>query len=225
MSLCTVFQLGLIGYKQAYQLQTTLVQKRLEGAIDDMLLLLEHPPTITLGKSGNIDNVLISPERLSEYGISLFFSDRGGDVTYHGPGQLVVYPIIDLTKRGKDIRRYINQLEEVIILTLNDFNIESSRDESHAGVWVNEQQIAAIGLKIKRWISMHGIALNVNPDLEQISYINPCGFANRKATSISKLLAKDITVEIAAKKVLVNFARVFNVEIKQSPETLARIMA
>lgn len=211
---CIVYRLGLVDYGEAYHRQRRLLKKRLDGEIEDTLLLLEHPPTITIGKSGKLENVLVSQEQLASEGISLFFTDRGGDVTYHGPGQMVAYPIIDLRNRGRDIHRYVNELEEVVIRTLADFSIAAHRDGGHAGVWVKEGEIAAIGLSVKRWITMHGIALNVNSNLEHFSLINPCGFSDRTATSISKLLSKNIPMEEVSQRFISRFSEVFGFSIE-----------
>jgi len=211
---CIVYRLGLVDYGEAYHRQRRLLKKRLDGEIEDTLLLLEHPPTITIGKSGKLENVLVSQEQLASEGISLFFTDRGGDVTYHGPGQMVAYPIIDLRNRGRDIHRYVNELEEVVIRTLADFSIAAHRDGGHAGVWVKEGEIAAIGLSVKRWITMHGIALNVNSNLEHFSLINPCGFSDRTATSISKLLSKNIPMEEVIEGLITHFSDVFGVAVE-----------
>ena len=212
--LCVVYQLGLVEYGDAYRLQRKLFRERLDGQITDTLLLLEHTPTITIGKSGKLENVLASPEQLAEEGISLFFADRGGDVTYHGPGQLVAYPIIDLRKRGRDIHQYVHDLEEVIIRTLGDFGIEGCRDGTHAGVWVKGEEIAAIGLSVRRWISMHGFAINVNLELQHFSLINPCGFPNRKATSIANLVSKDIPMRAVVESLLAHFSEVFDARME-----------
>lgn len=220
MMLCTVYMLGSVGYIQAYNLQRKLLQQRLEGEIADVLLLLKHPPVFTIGKSGKLENVLISQEELAEEGISLFFTDRGGDVTYHGPGQLVGYPIIDLRQRGKDIHRYVDDLEEVLIRTLASFSITATRDESHAGVWVEGEEIAAMGIAVKKWVTMHGFALNVNPNLEHFSLINPCGFSDRKATSISKLLSKSIPMEEVIERLIAHFSDVFSAGIEWGSELL-----
>jgi len=220
--LCTVYQLGLIGYSQAYHLQRELLFQRVNDEITDTLLLLEHPPTITIGKSGKLENVLASQARLAREGVSLFFVDRGGDVTYHGPGQLVAYPIIDLRQRGRDAHKYVRDLEEVIIRTLNDFGIKACRDRNHAGVWVRGKEVAAIGLRISRWVSMHGFALNVNMDLEQFSLINPCGFSDRKATSISNLLSQDIPTGAVTEKLLAYFSQVFDSRMERGSDTLSR---
>jgi len=209
-----VYQLGFIGYSDAYYLQRDLHRQRFNGEITDTLLLLEHPPTITIGKSGKLRNVLASQAQLAKQGISLLFVDRGGDVTYHGPGQLVAYPIIDLRKRGIDAHKYVHELEEVIVRTLNDFCIKSCRDVTHAGIWVKNEEIAAIGIGLKRWVSMHGVALNVNINLQQFSLINPCGFTNRKATSMSNLLSQDIPMKEVIKKFLAHFSEVFDAHME-----------
>jgi len=221
--LCIVYQLGLITYSEAYHLQRQLLYQRVNNEIADTLLLLEHPPTITIGKSGKLENVLASQAQLAEAGVSLFFVDRGGDVTYHGPGQLVAYPIIDLRQRGRDVHQYLRDLEEVIIRTLSDFSITACRDSSHAGVWVRDEEIAAIGLRVSKWVSMHGFALNVNIDLEQFSLINPCGFSDRKAASISSLLSQDVSIEAVTKKLLVRFSEVFNAQMEPGSDILAGV--
>jgi lipoate-protein ligase B len=220
--LCTIYQLGLIEYSIAYHLQTEFLHRRTKDKVTDTLLLMEHTPTITIGKSGKPENVLASQKRLAKEGISLFFIDRGGDVTYHGPGQLVTYPIIDLKKQGRDVHKYVRHLEEVIIRTLNDFGINACRDKNHAGVWVGNEEIAAIGLRIRKWVSMHGFALNINTDLEQFSLINLCGFSDRKATSISKLLSQAISRETVTERLLAHFSEVFDAQIEWGSDILTR---
>lgn len=219
---CAVYQLGLIEYGAAYHLQKKLLQERIEDRILDTLLLLEHPPTITIGKSGKMENILASQEQLVEKRISLVFIDRGGDVTYHGPGQIVGYPIIDLKGRGRDAYKYIRNLEEVIIRTLNDFSIKASRDDGHTGVWVRDQEIAAIGLSLRKWVTMHGFALNVNTDLIPFSLINPCGFTNRRATSISRLLGTEVPMETVTEKLLNHFAEVLPARLESGTDILVR---
>jgi lipoate-protein ligase B len=208
--MCVVLKLGLIEYQEAYDLQRSLHWQRVEGKIPDVLLLLEHPPTITIGKSGTLTHVLVSKERLVREGMSLFFTDRGGDVTCHGPGQLVGYPILDLKQRGKDLRSYVKKLEEVLLRTLRDFSIYGDRDERHPGVWVKEEEIAAIGLSLRKWVSMHGFALNINIDLEHFSFINPCGFSDRRATSMSKILGGLVPMRDVANRLISNFREVFD---------------
>jgi len=219
---CMVYQLGVVKYGKAYELQRRLRCDRLKGAISDTLLLMEHPPTLTIGKSGSLENVLVSKEKLADEGIALFSIDRGGDVTFHGPGQLVGYPIIDLSHRGNDIHRYVYDLEEILIRTLRDFSITAARDESHPGVWVENDEIAAIGLSIRKWITMHGFALNVNPNLEHFSYINPCGFPDRRATSISQILGHKVAMDMVTDRLLAHFSEVFDITMKAGPEKYVR---
>jgi lipoate-protein ligase B len=219
---CLVYELGLIDYAQAYKLQQELLSRRAAGEIADILLLLEHPPTITLGRSARLENVLVSPAQLAREGVSLVFTDRGGDVTYHGPGQLVGYPILDLRARGKDAHKYLRNLEEVLIRTLEDFSIASGRDENHPGVWVSDEEIAAIGLKLKRWVTMHGFALNVNTNLAHFSLINPCGFTNRRATSMAELLGREIPIPMVKERLLLHFAQVFGVKLEIGTELEGR---
>ena len=219
---CVMYQLGLVEYGEAYRLQKRLHRQRLNGAISDTLLLLEHPPTVTIGRSGSLDNVLVSEEQLTQEGISLFFISRGGDVTFHGPGQLVGYPILDLSERGEDINRYVQDLEEVLIRTLKDFSIYATRDNSHAGVWVGKEEVAAIGLSIRRWVTMHGFALNVYPNLTHFSLINPCGFSNRKATSMSQLLGRKLHMEEVNKCLVTNFSDVFGMTMEMGSSKAVR---
>jgi len=223
--ICTVYQLGRIGYREAYYLQRQLLQQRVSGSIGDTLLILEHPHTITIGKSGKLQNILVSHQRLQNDGISIFSTDRGGDVTYHGPGQLVVYPIIDLRDRGKHIRQYVHDIEEVIIRTLSDFGIRGCRSRSHPGVWVRNEQIATIGLRIKKWVTMHGFALNVNTDLEKFSLINPCGCSDIKATSCSRLLSRKVLMEEVTTVLLAHFSEVFNSQIEIRASNLIRSLS
>jgi lipoate-protein ligase B len=222
--LCSVYQLGQAGYEEVYQLQTDLLDLRLTDGIGDTLLLVEHLPAITIGKSGKVENILASQVELSERGISLFFVDRGGDVTYHGPGQMVVYPIIDLKQRGKDLHQYVYDLEEVIIRTLSDFGIDAARDNSHRGVWVTGREMAAIGLRVRRWVTMHGFALNVNTDLDPFSLINPCGFCDRGATSMAVVLAQEIPMTAVSDRILSRFSEVFNAQMKLRNDSSNREM-
>ena len=212
--LCRVLRLGTIDYGEAYRLQIRLCQQRAAQEIPDTLLLLQHPPTITVGKSGKLDSVLVGNEELDRQGVSLFFTDRGGDATYHGPGQLVVYPVVDLRQRNRDVHAYVHDLEEVILRTLAGFGVNGNRN-SHAGVWVDELQIAAIGIAIKRWVTMHGIALNVTPQDRFFSLINPCGMAGIPITSINDLTGTSVPVGDVADVIVSEFASVFGATIEE----------
>ena len=208
---CRACWLGTTEYGAAYDLQKKLWQARLDGRIPDTLLLLEHPPTLTLGKSGKLENLLVPGEELAARGVSLFFTDRGGDITYHGPGQLVAYPILSLAEHGKDIHQYVWNLQEVVIRTLADFSISAGRDAKHVGVWVGDEKIAAIGVAVHRWVSLHGLALNVNPDMEHFRLINPCGITDKGVTSMNRLLSRNVPVREVADALTKHFSAVFNV--------------
>ena len=189
-----VRRLGLIDYQDGLALQQTLVEQRKRGEIPDQLLLLEHPHVITLGVKTRHDlsHVLESPEALAAQGVGLFETGRGGDVTYHGPGQLVGYPIIDLKPDRCDVHRYVRDLEEVLIRAVADFGITAGRIPGLTGIWVGpagkEAKLAAIGVRISRWVTSHGFALNVNTDLSRFGLIVPCGITDRGVTSMERLL-------------------------------------
>jgi lipoyl(octanoyl) transferase len=184
------------------------------------LLFVEHPPVYTLGKSGNIENVLITEEMRSEKGIEFFRTNRGGDITFHGPGQLVGYPILDLEKFYTDIGKYLRNIEEVIILTLAEYGIKSGRSPGETGVWIDpelkgrERKICAIGVRTSRWITMHGFALNVNTNLDYFNFIVPCGISNKQVTSLQKELGYVPELDEVKEKVKNNFSKVFNVELR-----------
>jgi len=184
------------------------------------LLFVEHPPVYTLGKSGNIDNVLLSEENLRARGIDFFRTNRGGDITFHGLQQIVGYPILDLEKFYTDIGRYLRNIEELIILTLKEYGIEAGRSAGETGVWIDadikgkERKICAIGVRSSRWITMHGFALNVNTDLNYFNFIIPCGIQNKQVTSLQKELGRFVDVEEVKEKVKRNFEKVFEAELK-----------
>lgn len=190
MDLFTVYRLGMVPYKRALELQLALLEKRSKGEIEDSLLLLEHPPTVTTGRRGKDEHLLLDLPEFQKRGIHFEVVSRGGDVTYHGPGQLVGYPILDLNKFNRDIHKYLRNLEEIIILALEDFNIRAERLKGITGVWVNGEKIASIGVGVRRWITYHGFALNVNTDLSYFDMIIPCGIQGVRITSMKKLLEK-----------------------------------
>src|SRR5512139_3144804 len=170
-----IIDLGLMKYGKAWDLQHHLWSKRVDGRVPDMLLFVEHPHVITLGRRGNRSHLLASPEVLKEKGVSIYHVERGGDITYHGPGQMVVYPILHLKEYGYRVVQYVEQLEEVTIRVLRDFGIQGKRETLNRGVWVNRDKIASIGVTIKRWVSFHGLALNHSTDLDYFDLIDPCG--------------------------------------------------
>lgn len=200
-----------VEYARVYGLQKRIWAQRIAGIIPDTLLLCEHTPTLTAGKSGKMENLLVPAQELSKRGISLFFIDRGGDFTYHGPGQLVAYPIFDLNIHGKDVQKYVHNLEEVVIRTLEGFHVQAGRDEKHVGVWVGNEKIAAIGVSIRRWVTMHGLALNVNTNMDHFSLINPCGIREKGVTSMAKLLTHDVPMNDVIDKLINNFQDVFGI--------------
>jgi len=204
-----------VEYGAGLELQATLVEERRSGALGDTLLLLEHPPVITLGVKtrGKQVNIVASPEKLAAEGVSVFETGRGGDITYHGPGQLVGYPIFDLRPDRCDVHRYVRDIEEVLIIALRELGIESGRLDGRTGVWVGpagrEEKIAAIGVRISRWITSHGFALNVGTNLEHFQLIVPCGIADRGVTSIDRVLGRAVPMNGVEDAVVRAFGRVF----------------
>lgn len=227
--------LGLTAYQQAWDYQESLLKTNvarkasfLNSGADTSassaptvhhLLFVEHPAVYTLGKSGRMENVLISDEQREQQQISFFKINRGGDITFHGPGQLVAYPILDLEKFYKDISRYLRDLEEVIIRTLSDYGIVGDRSPGETGVWIDpgipgkERKICAIGIRCSRWVTMHGLAFNVNTNLDYFSGIIPCGIQDKRVTSLQKELAREIPLEEVKQKLKKYFEEVFGVEI------------
>jgi lipoyl(octanoyl) transferase len=210
-----VRRLGTIGYQAGLDLQAQLIEDRKAGRIPDQLLLLEHTPVITLGvrTRGDRSNVLASPDALAEYGVDLFETGRGGDVTYHGPGQLVGYPILDLKPDRCDVHRYVRDLEEVLIRAVADFGIASTRIPGLTGIWVGDQKLAAIGVRISRWVTSHGFALNVSTDLSRFGLIVPCGIADKGVTSMARLLDRSVDMDEVASRLIGAFQAVFAAEL------------
>lgn len=224
--------LGLIDYEQAWKYQETLFNevtaKKLENrnlaegqqiSTKNHLLFCEHPPVITLGKSGNEQNLLLSESFMRENNISLYKINRGGDITYHGPGQIVGYPILDLDNFFTDIDKYLRLLEEMIILTLNEYSIKGGRLKGATGVWIDGEEpekarkICAMGIRCSRWVTMHGFALNVNTDLTHFNYIIPCGISGKQVTSLSKELGMHVDREEVKSKLKKHFSRLFEASL------------
>jgi lipoyl(octanoyl) transferase len=179
-------QLGLLPYGSSFQMQQELVERRKRGEIPDQLLFVEHPHVVTMGRNGRAENLLASPEILERSGIEFHYTDRGGDVTYHGPGQIVCYPIVDLRGWKRDVMAYVRAVEQVVIDALSEFAIPATRSVGATGVWVGDAKVAAIGIHISRWVTSHGLALNLDTDLDYFRYIVPCGL-NRPVTSMRAL--------------------------------------
>jgi lipoyl(octanoyl) transferase len=201
----------MVPYGKALALQAEMVSDRRAGAVPDQLLLLEHPHVITRGTSSKDEHILLAPERLREKGIELYDAGRGGDVTYHGPGQLVGYPILSLAPDRKDLHRYLRDLEDVLLRTLQHFGLKGAREEGFTGVWVPEGKVAAIGVRVSSgWITSHGFALNVDPDLEFFSTIVPCGLPDREVASLSGILQRPVTFDDVFSPLLQSFETVFS---------------
>ncbi|MCU7490931.1 MAG: lipoyl(octanoyl) transferase LipB [Ignavibacteria bacterium] len=204
------YDLGLIDYEKAWDLQRKTFDSRRNKDVPDTLYLLEHPHTYTLGKVADRKNLISSENFLKEKGISVYDIDRGGDITYHGPGQIVGYPILDLTEWKQDTHLYLRSIEEVIILTCRDYGLHAGRIEKLTGVWIEDRKIAAIGIKVSRWITMHGFAFNVTTDLSLFQGIIPCGITDKSVTSLSKELGYDPDMNEVKEKLVNNFKRIFN---------------
>jgi lipoyl(octanoyl) transferase len=212
--------LGLIGYAEAWELQKRVVASRKAGAIADVLLLCEHPPVITLGRSGKRENLLASEHVLRQKGVEFHASDRGGDITYHGPGQIVGYPILNLGAIRRDVVWYVRMLEEAMIRATAEFGIAAERVGGKTGIWVRagstEEKLAAIGVRISRWVTSHGFAYNVSTDLRNFDLIVPCGIADRKATSLEKLLGRSVEQKEVAPRIAKHLGEVLCVEMKEA---------
>jgi lipoyl(octanoyl) transferase len=217
MRACEVRELGRLGYEDALALQNKLVLERQQGLIPDQLLFVEHPHTITLGRNGHLENLLASEQILERSGISFHSTNRGGDITYHGPGQIVGYPILDLREWKRDVRAYVRAIEQAIIDCLLDFGISGVRSEGMTGVWVEGRKVAAIGVHISRWVTSHGFALNHTTDLSYFQYIVPCGLT-KPVTSLRELGVQAGRAELTESLVR-HFARVFALNTVQFTET------
>ncbi len=213
MNTFKVYKLGNVPYRKALEIQLKLLEMRVNGEIGDTLLLLEHPPTFTIGRRGNMGNLLAAKNYLSKAGIHFEVISRGGDITYHGPGQLVGYPIMDLNGMGRDVHKYLRNLEETIIVSLRDFGIRGRRIKGITGVWAKWHKIASIGVGVRRWVTYHGFALNVNTDLSYFDMIVPCGIENVKMTSIQRWLAKNEEIDMpeAEESIIKALSQVFSI--------------
>jgi lipoyl(octanoyl) transferase len=222
MNSLLITDLGLISYTEALVLQQRLASARKLGALEDLLLLCEHPHVITLGRNANRQNLLVSEHVLRQKGVELHATNRGGDITYHGPGQLVGYPILNLGAIKRDVGWYVRMLEEAMLRTTADFGLAAFRVPGKTGMWVNpaanpgaaEEKLAAIGVHISRWVTSHGFAYNVSTDLRYFDLIVPCGIAGRKATSLEKLLSRNVSSEEVKPRLVQHFADLFGLEAR-----------
>ncbi|HMD35769.1 MAG TPA: lipoyl(octanoyl) transferase LipB [Vicinamibacterales bacterium] len=206
-----VRKLGRVPYADALELQRSLVEQRRHNRIDDQLLFVEHPHVLTLGVRGDggRSHILAPADALAARGIEVLETGRGGDITYHGPGQIVGYPIVDLKPDRCDVHKYVRDLEEVLIRTAADYGIEAGRIEGLTGVWAGGEKLAAIGIRIARWVTSHGFALNVTTDLDAFRLIVPCGIADRGVTSLARLLDRNLDLEQVQDRIAQHFCRVF----------------
>jgi lipoyl(octanoyl) transferase len=218
--LCRVERLGSVDYAEGLRLQVERIAQRKAGGIPDTLLLLEHPHVYTLGRNAKRENLLISEDRLAQLGAQLFETDRGGDITYHGPGQLVGYPIFDLAQHRRDIAWFMRSLEEVFIGVARDFGIEAGRLVGAPGVWVGNGKLVAMGVHISRWVTSHGFAFNVNTDLRYFDSIVPCGLRDKGVTSLAKLLGKAVEMNTVIDRVVEQFGRVFGLTMQVEESTV-----
>ncbi|MEX0771735.1 MAG: lipoyl(octanoyl) transferase LipB [Balneolales bacterium] len=226
MKLVNFQDIGRVSFRETWKLQGAIQNRligeklaerdnRLTGSrSNDVLLMVEHPHVFTLGKSGDVRHLLKTEQELDDLDAEFVKIDRGGDITYHGPGQIVAYPILDLTRYFTDIHKYLRYLEEVVIRTCADYQIKAGRIKGLTGVWVNGAKIAAFGIRCSRWVTMHGLALNVHPDLDYFSHIIPCGIGDKKVTSLQELLKKKINIEQVKVKLKQNFEEVFDVSLQ-----------
>jgi lipoyl(octanoyl) transferase len=203
-----------VPYADALALQRSLVADRQAGRIGDLLILLEHPHVLTLGVRGDggRSHIVAPRDVLAERGVDVYETGRGGDITYHGPGQVVGYPIVDLKPDRCDVHRYVRDLEDVLIRTASDYGIDARRVSGLTGVWVGAEKLAAIGVRIARWVTSHGFAFNVSTDLEYFRLIVPCGIADRGVTSLSRLLGRTIDMREVEDRIVAHFAEVFDRE-------------
>jgi lipoyl(octanoyl) transferase len=206
------YNLGLVDYSRAWNLQKILFELRSKNEVNDTLLFVEHPNTYTLGKTADKKNLIGSETYQKENNITVYEIDRGGDITYHGPGQVVGYPIINLKDWYEDTHKYLRGLEEIIMLTCSDYGVFTERKEGLTGVWIENRKIAAIGIKVSRWITMHGFAFNINTDLSLFNGIIPCGISDKKVTSLENELGMHIDMEKIKESLLKHFINLFKYE-------------
>ena len=216
MSTCLAIPLGLLDYQAAYDLQRRLHAQVVAGEFPDLLLLLEHPHVYTLGRRGQQSHILAPDEALTQLGVETHFTDRGGETTYHGPGQLVGYPIVNLRRWGGGVRKYVETLEQVLIGTLSEFGIAAHSEGKPTGVWVGDAKIAAIGVRVSRSVTMHGFALNVCPDLSFFDHIVPCGMPGAHVTSMAQELGQEIAVSDVIPAISQAFGCNFGIDIEWS---------
>lgn len=214
---CRVVNLGLVPYAPACELQSRIVEARKANAIPDVLLFCEHPHVITLGRNGKREHLRANEKLLAQMNATFHATDRGGDITYHGPGQIVAYPIMDLAQHRRDVRWYVNQLEELMLRASADFGVTAKRHTEHHGIWVDaahgEEKLAALGVHLRRWVTSHGFAYNVSTDLRYFDLIVSCGIAGKRATSLERILERAVNPDDVRPKLAKHFGKVFDREL------------
>ncbi|WP_319780759.1 lipoyl(octanoyl) transferase LipB [Maridesulfovibrio sp.] len=217
-----LLNLSTSDYMEIFQLQKDIHALKKQELIPDVVIMLEHWPCFTIGRSGSRDHLLVDNQVLTQHNITVHDTSRGGDITYHGPGQLVCYPIISLEGDQRDLHAYARKMEEVMIRTLSAFDIKAGRKQQFPGVWVGDRKIGAMGIAVRNWITMHGISLNVCPDLEHFSYIIPCGITSYGVTSMSEIMGEPVQIEIVRNEMCKQFSAVFDMPLL--PTTLKNII-
>ena len=207
-----IFDLGLIDYEECYKIQKDMVRRRRSGEIEDSIILAEHNEVFTIGRTGQMDNVLIPNDMLFASGLKVLRVDRGGDVTFHGPGQLVAYPIIDLKDTGRDLHSYLRNLEEAAILFLNDYGVDGERVGGKTGVWVSGKKIASVGVGASNWVTFHGMSVNINCSLNFFSMINPCGMKDVEMTSLARIKGQEIRMTNAKNNITKHLKEIFGLD-------------
>ena len=213
--MCRVVDLGVVDYDEAFALQKRHVERLQRNEGDDVLVFLEHPHVITVGRNADGHAIVADTRAIEARGAKVVATDRGGDVTYHGPGQLVGYPIIRLEPGRRDIRRYVHDLEQVLIDTLADFSVDAARHPEHRGVWVEGRKIASLGIRISRWVTSHGFALNVDTDLSYFSLMNPCGIQGCVMTTLAQECGTSVAMSAVRERIAVHFGKVFAREMHE----------
>jgi lipoate-protein ligase B len=221
---CIAPYLGIVPYERALKLQQRLAQARVEGRIGDVLVLLQHPPIFTIGRFRGEKDIAVPQETLAREGIAVFHTDRGGGITYHGPGQLVGYPILNLQENGLSVREYIRKLEATIIKTMLALGVQAHGVAEYSGVWVGEKKVCSIGIHVNHHVTTHGFALNVSNDLRYFEYVRPCGLSGQVMTSVSELLGHPVGMETIVEKLLPFFSETFCLSGEQESDRWLSIL-
>ncbi len=225
MKQLAVIDAGIMHYGDTWRLQKGIVARKRSGDRRDYLILVEHPNIFTIGRRGSEDNILADKDRLKEESLEVLHVDRGGDITFHGPGQIVAYPLFDLRNHVRDVRLFIRNLENVISLVIKDYGVEAESGKGHTGVWVAGAKLGFIGISITGWITYHGMSLNVNTNLEYFAMIRPCGIEGITATSLAKILGRHIDTDFLKKSIVAKFCEVFRFEHESNSENAFMALA